>query len=574
MLIVGLSAFGQNPGACVLRDGKLVAFAEEERFLRIKGANLRFPAKSLAYCLREAKATLDDVDRFAVGWNAEKYRVHMPLFFARQFFRNMGAAGEGSSTRILAEIADQKPDAIRRRTLLALREEGLSGRIPEFVFVDHHLAHAASAFFASGFDDASVLVIDGSGEDRSTSFYAGKGLDLQDRGSVELPDSLGWFYAAVTSFLGFRAYEEEGFTMGLAPYGSLSAEWREKMERLVRFEADGLYRVDPRYTLLGRHSTNEHFADELMSLLGPPRLSKDPLTQTHKDIAAAAQERLEQAVIRLVGRLVDETGSKKLCLAGGVAMNCKMNGVIGASGLVDALFVQPAAHDSGAALGAAMWVSARSGEDPRFRMETAQWGPGYTSAEVEKAARTAGMTFGRPDSIEEKTAVALAAGKVVAWFNGRMEVGPRALGGRSILAHPAIPGMNDRVNRDVKFRDAWRPFCPSMLETAAEDYLKPSLETRFMTVAAEANERGRREIPAVIHVDGSTRPQTVSERTHPSYAKTIAAFAERTGVPVVLNTSLNVKGEPVACTPMDALRCFYSSGIDAIALEDIWLSKG
>ena len=573
MLIVGLSAFGQNPGACVMRDGKLIAFAEEERFIRIKGANLRFPAKAVAYCLREAGATLDDVDRFAVGWNAEKYRVHMPLFFARQFFKNMGAAGEGSSTRILAEIADQKPEAIRRRAILALREEGLSGRVPEFVFVDHHLAHAASTFFASGFEEASVLVIDGSGEDRSTSFYGGKGLDLKDLGSVELPDSLGWFYAAVTSFLGFRAYEEEGFTMGLAPYGKLSAEWRDKMERLVRFEANGLYRVDPRYTLLGRHTTNEHFADELTSLLGPPRLAKDPLTQRHKDIAAAAQERLEQAVLRLVGKLVAQTGSRRLCLAGGVAMNCKMNGVTGASGLLDALFVQPAAHDSGTALGAAMWVSARSGEDPRFKMETAQWGPGYASAEVEKAARTAGMSFTRPDSIEEKAAEALASGKVVAWFKGRMEVGPRALGGRSILAHPAIPGMNDRVNRDVKFRDAWRPFCPSMLESAAKTYLEPSLETRFMTVAAEANARGRAEIPAVIHVDGSTRPQTVSAATHPSYAKTIAAFGKRSGVPVLLNTSLNVKGEPVACTPMDALRCFYSSGIDAIALEDIWLSK-
>ena len=573
MLIVGLSAFGQNPGACIVRDGKLIAFAEEERFIRIKGANLRFPSKALAYCLREAKATLDDVDRFAVGWNAEKYRLHMPLFFARQFFKNLGVAGDGSSMRILAEIADQKPDAIRRRTILALREEGLSGRVPEFVFVDHHLAHAASAFYASGFEDASVLVIDGSGEDRSTSFYEGRGLDIKDRGSVELPDSLGWFYAAVTSFLGFRAYEEEGFTMGLAPYGKLLPEWQDKMAKLVRFEADGLYRVDPRYTLLGKHSTNEHFADEITTLLGPPRLAKDPFTQTHKDIAAAAQERLEQAVLRMVKRLVDQTGARKLCVAGGVAMNCKMNGVIGASGLVDGLFVQPAAHDSGTALGAALWVSARSGEVPRFDMNHAQWGPGYSSAEVEKAAKITGMSYERPDSIEEKAAEALANGKVVAWFNGRMEVGPRALGGRSILAHPAIPGMNDRVNRDVKFRDSWRPFCPSMLDTAAKDYLEPSLETRFMTVAAEANARGRAEIPAVIHVDGSTRPQTVNADSHPAYARTIAAFAKRSGLPVVLNTSLNVKGEPVACTPMDALRCFYSSGIDAIALQDLWLSK-
>lgn len=573
MLIAGLSAFGQNPGACVLRDGKLIAFAEEERFLRIKGANLRFPAKSLAYCLKEAGASLDDVDRFAVGWNALKYRFHMPMFFAKQFFRNIGIAGDGSSMRILAEIADQKPDAIIRRTTLALREEGLTGRIPEFVFVDHHLAHAASAHYASGFEDSSVLIIDGSGEDRSTSFYSGKGLALKDLGSVELPDSLGWFYAAVTSFLGFRAYEEEGFTMGLAPYGKPSAEWQDKMAKLVRFEANGLYSVDPRYTLLGKHSTNEHFADELTTLLGPPRSPKDSFTQTHKDIALAAQERLEQAVLRLVKRLVDQTGLRKLSIAGGVTMNCKMAGVIGASGLVDGLFVQPAAHDSGTALGAAMWASAQSGENPRFAMNTAQWGPGYSSAEVEKVAKTTGMKFERPDSIGEKTAEALASGKVVAWFNGRMEVGPRALGGRSILANPTIPGMNDRVNRDVKFRDAWRPFCPSMLDSAAATYLEPSLETRFMTVAAQANARGLAEIPAVIHVDGSTRPQAINTTSHPAYASMITSFGERSGVPVVMNTSLNVKGEPIACTPMDALRCFYSSGIDAIALEDLWLSK-
>ncbi|MEO8361752.1 MAG: carbamoyltransferase C-terminal domain-containing protein [Vicinamibacteria bacterium] len=573
MIIVGLSAFGQNPGACLLRDGRLIAFAEEERFVRIKGANLRFPSKAVAYCLREAGITLDQVDRFAVGWNAEKYRFKMPLFFTKQFFKNFGAASDGSVVQILAEIANQQPKAIIRRTTLALREEGLTGRIPEFAFFDHHLAHAASTFYASGFEESSILIVDGSGEDRSTSFYSGKGLTIQDQGHVEFPDSLGWFYAAVTSFLGFRAYEEEGFTMGLAPYGKPSAEWRDKMAKLVRFEANGLYSVDPRYTLLGKHSTNEHFADELTTLLGAPRFPKDPFTQVHKDIALAAQERLEQAVLRLVKRVVDQTGSRKLCVAGGVTMNCKMTGVIGASGLVDGLFVQPAAHDSGTALGAAMLASVQSGEDPRFAMNTAQWGPGYTSAEVEKVANTTGMKFERPDSIGEKTAEALAQGKVVAWFNGRMEVGPRALGGRSILANPTIPGMNDRVNRDVKFRDAWRPFCPSMLDSAATTYLEPSLETRFMTVAAQANRRGLAEIPAVIHVDGSTRPQAINTTSHPAYAGMITSFAERSGVPVVMNTSLNVKGEPIACTPMDALRCFYSSGIDAIALEDLWLSK-
>lgn len=573
MLIVGISAFGQNPGACLLRDGKLVAFAEEERFIRIKGANLHFPARAVAYCLSEAGVTLDAVDRIAVGWNAEKYRWRMPLFFAKQGIRNLGVASDGSHGRILAEIFDQQPGAIKRRSALALRDAGVLGELPEFVFVDHHLAHAASAHYASGFADSSILVIDGSGEERSTSFYEGRGLEIRDRGSVELPNSLGWFYAALTAFLGFKPYEEEGFTMGLAAYGKPVAEWQDKIAKVLRLGGNGDYAVDPKFTLLGRHSHHEHFADSLIALFGEPRSPKAPITQTHKDIAFAAQDQLERATLALTKRLVAETGSRNLCLAGGVAMNCKMNGVLGASGLVDRLFVQPAAHDSGTALGAALVVSKQSGEDPRFEMTSAQWGPQASSQDVLRAVTVAGLKHERPDSIEDVAAEALGRGEVVAWFKGRMEVGPRALGGRSILANPTIPGINDRVNRDVKFRDAWRPFCPSMLESAAATLLKPSLETRFMTVAADATAEALAKVPTVVHVDGSTRPQTVNASTHPSYARVIGKLGERIGTPVILNTSLNVKGEPIACTPMDAIRCFFSSGIDALVLEDLWLAK-
>ena len=556
-----------------MRDGKLVAFAEEERFIRIKGAAMRFPAKALAYCLKEADATLDAVDRLAVGWNAEKYVVGMPLFFLRQGVRHLGIASDGSHGRILNEIFEQRPKAIARRMGLALREAGISGRLPELVFVDHHLAHAASAYLASGFDRSSVLVLDGSGEQRSTSLYAATGLRIEDMGGVDLPDSLGWFYAAITAFLGFRPYEEEGFTMGLAPYGKLRPEWTEKMAAMLSFHGASGYRVDPQYTLLGRHTQHEHFSDQLMRLLGQPRLPTDPLSQDHKDLALAAQTRLEEAVLRIVKALVERTGHRSLCVAGGVGLNCKMNGVIAASGLVDRLFVQPASHDSGTALGAALWVSSQSGEDPRFVMSHAQWGPGYSADDAERAARVAGLRFTRPADIEKTAADALAKGLVVAWFNGRMEVGPRALGGRSILANPALPGMNDRVNRDVKFRDAWRPFCPSFLSEAVFDYLEPSLETRFMTVAAQAKPKAMSEVKAVIHVDGSTRPQAVNAKDQPSYARLIREFASKTGVPLVLNTSLNVKGEPVACAPMDAIRCFYSSGIDAMALDGVWLTK-
>jgi carbamoyltransferase len=573
VLILGLSTFGQNPGACIVRDGRLLAFVEEERFVRVKGAFGRFPGRAVNYCLREAGATLDAVDAIAIGWDAEKYRWRMPLFFAKNWLRHGRHAEGGSYGTIWKELADQRPAAIRHRVTLGLRAAGHQGRIPRIEFVGHHLAHAASAFYASGWDAAAILVMDGSGEDHSTSFYEGRGLDVVDRGHVDMPDSLGWFYAAVTSYLGFMPYEEEGFTMGLAPYGRPRPDLEEKIARLLSLGSDGVYRVDPQYTLLGRHGFGEHFSDQLVELLGPPRLAGEPLVDRHKDVAYAAQARLEEAVLRLVRHATDGGRLRKLCLAGGVALNCKMNGVVTHSEWVDETFVQPASNDSGTALGAALWLARQAGEDPRFRMDDARWGPASTPAEVARVLEIAGVRWTEPAAVEEQAADAIAAGKVVAWFDGRMEVGPRALGARSILADATVPGMNDVVNARVKFRDPWRPFCPSLTDAAAAELLDRPKEARFMTVAYPVREAARARIPSVIHVDGTTRPQTVSPRIQPRYHGVLARLGRSRGAEIVLNTSLNVKGEPIACTPQDALRCFFSSGIDALAIEGFWVEK-
>jgi carbamoyltransferase len=576
VLILGLSTFGQNPGACLLRDGKIVAFAEEERFLRIKGANLRFPGKAITYCLKEAGVPLDAVDRIAVGWNAEKYRWQMPLFFLKTGWRNRRHTHGSAQGTVLKEILDQRPVAIRRRITLGLREAGHAGRVPAIEFVDHHLAHAASAYYGSGWDDAAILIMDGSGEERSTSLFHAQGLDLVERGHLDMPDSLGWFYAAITCYLGFKPYEEEGFTMGLAPFGRPKGEVEDKLARLLRLSANGTgrYTVDAQYTLLGHHEWNEHFSDELVELLGPPRMPSQPIEERHRDIAYAAQDRLEKAVVQLVREVTENGRRRRLCLAGGVALNCKMNGVIARSGYVDELFVQPASHDSGTALGAAMLIGRQSGDDPRQKMEHTQWGPGYSPAEVEKALQTAGARYRAVSCIEELAAEAVTRGQVVAWFDGRMEVGPRALGGRSILADATVPGMNDRVNARVKFRDPWRPFCPSMTTEAAQTLLDQPKEARFMTVAYPVKEGAAAEIPAVVHIDGTTRPQTVAAAAQPRYHRLLEAIGRKKDTAVVLNTSLNVKGEPIACTPMDAIRCFFSCGLDALAIEGFWVEKG
>jgi carbamoyltransferase len=573
MLLLGLSSFGQNPGACLLRDGTLVAFAEEERFLRLKGAFGRFPGRATAYCLREAQATLDDVERIAIGWNADKYRLRMPLFFAKTWWTRGRHARGRSHGSIVKELLDQQPGAIRQRVELGLRGAGLAGRVPRIEFFDHHLAHAASTYYASGFDEAAILIMDGSGEERSTSFFHGKGLEIHDEGAIALPDSLGWFYAAITGYLGFTPYEEEGFTMGLAPFGRPSAELDEKLDRVLRLGSDGDYRVDPAFTLLGDHSTSEFFGDRMAELFGPPRLQGQPLEQRHKDVAYAAQARLEAAGLRLVRRASDGGRLRKLCLAGGVALNCKMNGVLSHSEWVDEVFVQPASHDAGTALGAAMLAATQAGHDPRFVMDDARWGPAFAAADVEKALKIAGVRYERVSAIEERAADAVLAGNVVGWFDGRMEVGPRALGGRSILADASRPGMNDVVNARVKFRDPWRPFCPSLTAEAAARYLERPGEARFMTVAYDVPAERRAEIPAVVHVDGTTRPQVVGARSHPRFLRLIERVGKATGRGVVMNTSLNVKGEPIACTPQDALRCLFSSGLDALAIEGFWVAK-
>jgi carbamoyltransferase len=573
VLILGLSTFGQNPAACIVRDGKLLAFAEEERFIRLKGAFGRFPGKATAYCLKHAGATLDEVDAIAVGWNAEKYRWKMPFFFFKNWL-SYGRHAEGAAYgAIWKEIFDQQPWSIRHRLTLGLRAAGIHGRVPKIEYVDHHLAHAASAFYASGWDEAAILIFDGSGEERSTSLYHGQGLDITERGHTEFPDSLGWFYGAITAYLGFTPYEEEGFTMGLAPYGRPVAELEEKIAQVLKLGEAGAYTVDPSFTMLGGHHESEHFSSRLVDLLGPSRGPAQPIEQRHKDVAYAAQARLEQAALQLVRKVTEAGRTRRLCLAGGVALNCKMNGVLARSQWVDEVFVQPAAHDSGTALGAALLVARQGGADPRFKMDHAYWGPSFGPEDVEKALKTVGVSYRADADVSLTAARAVAEGQVVAWYDGRMEVGPRALGGRSILADATKAGMNDHVNARVKFRDTWRPFCPSMTAAAAPRYVDGASETRFMTVAYDVPAERRAEIPAVIHVDGSTRPQAVSETAQPRYFRLIEAVAREKGAPVVLNTSLNVKGEPIACTPMDALRCFFSSGIDALVLGDYWVEK-
>lgn len=572
MIVLGISAFGQNPAACLLVDGKLIAFAEEERFVRIKSAFGRFPSGALRYCLFEAGLKLGDIDTLAVGWDAIKYRSFMPFFFLRNAWDYRKFAKSSSFSLGLQQLLEQQPAVVRQRISFFLREF-TGNTLPQVEFVPHHLAHAASAYYVSGFNESVILVVDGSGEDRATTAYQGAGRRIIERWHIDIPHSLGWFYAAITSYLGFVPYQDDGHVMGLAAYGTYDEKVIGKLRRVLRLFSDGSYEVHPGFTLMGEHRRSEHYSEELVKLLGPPRVRGEEIQKRHQDIAFGAQRILEEAMLGLVKKATENGTRRNLCLAGGVALNCRANGMILRSGLVDTLFIQPASHDAGSALGAAMVVANASGDDPRFRMDHVRFGPSYSKNAIVKLLRDCHISFQEPKSIEETVAQVLVQGKVVAWFDGRMEVGPRALGGRSILADPRPSSIVKKINQ-VKGRELWRPLCPSILASHLGEYVEPPLgDARFMTVTYPVLAAKGSQIPAVVHLDGTTRPQAVSRSVDPSYFRVIQAFYKRTGVSMVLNTSFNVRGEPIVCSPQDAIRSFSSSSVDALAIEGLWLEK-
>jgi carbamoyltransferase len=600
MNVLGVMAFGENPAACLLRDGELVAFAEEERFTRLKGSDGMCPSRSIAYCLSAAGLPLAAVDRIAFGWNCRKYPWTMLRRFAGAYLRHRGAArrayrvaDEGSSGLSALEAAfEYHPGRIRSRLVQGLRAAGLRGEVPPIEFVDHHLAHAYSAYYCSGFRRAGILTLDGSGEDVCTQLAVGEDDEVRVVEQVGIPNSLGWFYAAITQYLGFIPYRDEGKLMGLAALGEERCganRWLDPLSRVLRISGDG-YEVDPIYTRLGGHYDGDRFTDELTRLI----TSVDPtavpvaygervrhdgevisryLLDTYVDLAWAAQTLLEEAAVTLARRLVREQRVENLCLAGGVALNCKMNGEVLRHAGCRNVFVQPAASDAGSALGAAMYVGRQLGDDVRNPLTHVRYGPGFDDDAVHRALRQCGVSFRRVADPAEEAAERLEEGSIVGWVQGRMEFGARALGGRSILANLAVPGIKDRVNARVKYRESWRPFCPSLIEEVKDRYIESPNESSFMTVAYRATPEAVKALPAIVHVDGTMRPQVVASDVDPLYHRLIAEVGRRTGHPVVMNTSLNVRSEPIVCTPLEAVRCYYSNGLDALIIGNFALTK-
>src|SRR5579863_1790175 len=546
-----------DSSACIVRDGELLFAVAEERLSRLKH-DARFPVLAVRACLDFAGIRSDELDFICQGWSKPHVAFLHDLRSYASGKQPVDSRALLNSTRQFVSMWHQRGGENRFRQFSGPTKA-------RFRFVDHHLAHAISAYAFSGFDDAAVLVLDGRGSWEATSLWRGRNGTLEPIWTIPWPNSLGLFYAQFTHYLGFQPYSDEWKVMGLAPYGEPEINLRDFI-----IPDDNPYRVSAR--LLIGHDTKPSAGIE--AHLGPKRIPESEIDARHKNLAYAVQDACEQAMFTLVKEAIGKTRCRNLCLAGGVALNSKANGKILASGLVDRLFVQPASSDDGVCLGAALapYLDA-GGKLPVHKMRHAYLGTESSDAEIEKALHTYKLRATRIPDPAKAAAELLAGGKILGWFQGRMEFGPRALGNRSILADPRDPEMTTRVNNAVKFREWWRPFAPSLLAEVADQYLESATDSPFMITTAQVRPEKRNVVPAITHADGSARPQTVERDVNPLYWRLIHEFGERTGVPVVMNTSFNLRGEPIVCTPTDAIRTFFSSGLDALVIGNFIVEK-
>src|SRR5271155_4779926 len=562
MLTLGIN-YSQmhDSSACIVRDGELLFAVAEERISRVKH-DAGFPKLAIQACLDFARIGAQQLDEVCFGWQrpGASYRHDLRNFASGKM--PLDYNGGLSSTLHFLSMWHQ-PGGAKRFT------QQFGTVKARFRYVDHHLAHALSAFAYSGFDDAAMVVMDGRGAWEATSIWHGQNGRLEHVLTIPFPDSVGFFYSEFTEFLGFHRNSDEWKVMGLAPYGSPGVDLRAFMDVETR-DGDRPYRAHSG-RLISRDGAE--FA-EMIARLGAARVAESEIEQRHKDIAYAVQEACEVAMMNVVRLAMAKTGSRNLCLAGGVALNSKANGKIVASGLIEKIFVQPAASDDGVALGAAMAPYLDGGGKlPNRAMRHAYLGPCFDDDAIEAVLRTYKLHYTRVADAAEPAADLLAEGKIIGWFQGRMEFGPRALGARSILADPRDPEMNAKVNNAVKFREWWRPFAPSFKKEAAPEYLESAYDSPFMILTAQVRPEKRDVIPSVTHVDGRARPQTVEKEINPLYWRLIDEFGKLTGVPVIMNTSFNLRGEAIVHTPTDAIRTFFSSGMDVLVIGSFLVEK-
>ncbi len=567
MHILGFDCYGHDSAAAIIRDGQLLGLVEEERFVQKKHV-ADFPVHAIRWCCEVAGIEPAELDHIVYYWDPKLARLRRLGHLLRYFPKSLG---------LLRSRGDKEVQMLRlARTL---REQFGLGSRTKIHFAPHHICHAASSFLTSQFDESAILTIDAAGEWDCTWLGVGRGLDFECLRTQQFPNSLGLVYGAVTEFLGFKFASGEGKVMGLAPYGDPD-RFGDAFRDVIKLKPDGGYEVDLSYFAYHYRGRPHWFSDKFYRVFGEPRPREDDeVNQRHRDLAAALQLRTEEAGLHMARWLQQATGQRRICLAGGVCLNSVMNGRILLETGFDDVVVQPAANDAGTALGACYWLWNTVLRQPRsFVFEHAYVGPWMTPARCRAAIE---RLVGADDEVEvlqgvdapRLAAEMLADGRIIGWFQDRMEMGPRALGNRSILADPRSEDMKDLLNARVKFRESFRPFAPSVLEEKSGAWFETDYPSPYMILVYDVRPERRHQVPAITHVDGTGRVQTVSRQHNPKYYRLIEEFERLTGVPMVLNTSFNIRGQPIVHLPEQAIECFLTTGMDALFLEDFVLVK-
>lgn len=562
-MILGINGWctrSHDASACLIKDGKILAMAEEERFVRQKYAFDKIPTNAISYCLKETKVVPSNIDIVALGWD---YRLMYGLR-EKKF--------DYTDDQILDVVFPQKYFQYNKNLKL--------------VIVPHHLAHAASTFFTSGLKEAAILVVDGQGEDESTTIAHGKGNKISILKSFSIKDSLGYFYESINKYIGFH-YLDSGKTMGLAPYGRANINFHNiktsssgyvvNLKKKLQYDSSHLDEQEALVAIwhkeLKKYIKSPNKVEYVFDKNNNKIKAKFNISQHYKDLAASAQAALERTLIHLIKVAIQMTGIKDVCLSGGVALNCVANGKILQNTPVNNLFIFPSANDAGVSAGAALYAATLYDKSAKItKISHPYLGPKYTNKEIKEILKSRKIRHTKPKDICKTAARLLAENKVIGWFQGRMEIGPRALGNRSILASPLIKSNWKRVNI-IKGRELWRPLAPSILDEHKEEYFENAVYSPFMLTTLQVKKEKRSVVPAIVHVDGSSRPQTVSKNVNKKFWNLISHFYKFTGVPVILNTSFNGPGEPIVCSPQDAIKMFYNSNLEYLIIGDFIIRK-
>ena len=568
MIVLGIATpFSHDPSAALVIDGKIVALCDEERLIREKHAKEKRPVNAVKFCLKKAGIRPEDVNAVAYPWSSDAYEEKKWEFVKRCWKTRPAHAYK--SILNAKKFHASKVEKLHR----TLKESGIDPAKVKIHFVEHHMAHASSAYHLSGFKDAAIMSIDGAGEFTSTFFGYGMNGEIRKMKEIIYPDSLGMFYATMTEYLGFEALDGEYKVMGMAPYGDAG---KIDFSGFIKYDKHS-FTIDDEYVcarLSKRARPDRMYSRKFIENWGPARKG-DALSAPYVHIAARTQKTLEDIVITLMeshlGSVLVRNGGR-LCFAGGCALNVKLNKKIIEHPLVKELFVQPAAHDSGTSLGAATFAAYVSG-DKIEPMKHVYYGPSYTNAEIKEVLDRFRIRHEECGNIGDRAAGLLAGGNIVAWFQGPMEFGPRALGNRSILGNPSVKGTADEINSRIKFRENWRPFCPSILPEFADEIITVKHPSPYMTFSFSIKDKWKAKISEVIHVDNTARPQFVDHSSNPMFYDLLQSFYKKTGVPALINTSMNRRGEPIVCSPEDAIHMFYGCGLEYMAMGDFLISK-